>query len=283
MENRDGEKCTAIAHKHLLAEFETLAGAQVAKKSGSSNLALKAADASGDKAGKGSGAKGGGKGGGNGSTRKYFLSPKGRRFGSKCKSQHSMNELSRAERFKKCLNCGSEEHRAEDCKAGKAEPKVPDHKPSVQAASTSSSQPVVQATPVLNMETFMQQAVQALRQLEAHPPRSDAAPHAQPPQPQPEGLSTASQQPPVPPASSAPNPSIKRLVIRSVVPASCFPVSGPPNSNSQPLIGKPKLRGWEMPKIRVWQTPILGSKMGGCLRPPIPLRTRLWTLGPPMP
>ena len=106
-----------------------------------------------------------------------------------------MNELSRAERFKKCLNCGSEEHRAKDCKAGKAEPKVPDHKPSVQAASTSSSQPVVQATPVLNMETFMQQAVQALRQLEAHPPRSDAAPHAQPPQPQPEGLSTASQHP----------------------------------------------------------------------------------------
>ena len=24
-----------------------------------------------------------------------------------------------------------------------------------------------------------------------------------------------------------------------------------------------------MPKIRVWQTPILGPKMGGCLRPPI--------------
>ena len=66
----------------------------------------------------------------------------------------------------------------------------------------------------------MQQAVQALRQLEVHPPRNDAAPHAQPPQPQPEGLSTASQQPPVPqasaaPASFAPNPSVKRLVIRS--------------------------------------------------------------------
>ena len=61
-----------------------------------------------------------------------------------------MNELSRAERFKKCLNCGSEEHRAKDCKAGKAEPKAPDHNPSVQAATTSSSQPVVQATPVLN-------------------------------------------------------------------------------------------------------------------------------------
>ena len=55
--------------------------------------------------------------------------------------------------------------------AGKAEPVVPDQKPSVQAASssTSSGQPVVQATPVLNMETFMQRAVQALRQLEANP------------------------------------------------------------------------------------------------------------------
>ena len=181
LHGRPSEEVVKSYHKHLLAEFETLAGAQVAKKGGSSNLALKAADASGDKAGKGSGAKGGG----NGSTCKYFLSPKGCRFGSKCKSQHSMNELSRAERFKKCLNCGSEEHRAKDCKAGKAEPKVPDRKPSVQAASTSSSQPVVQATPVLNMETFMQQAVQALRQLESNPPRNDATPHAQPPQPQP--------------------------------------------------------------------------------------------------
>ena len=54
-----------------------------------------------------------------------------------------MNELSKAERFKKCLNCGSEENRAKDCKVGKAEPKVT---------------------------------------------RNDVTPHAQPPQPQPEGL-----------------------------------------------------------------------------------------------
>ena len=174
---RPSEEAVKSCHKHLLAEFETLAGAQVAKKGGSSNLALKSADASGDEGGKGSGAKSGGKGGGNGNTCKYFLSPKGCRFGSKCKSQHSMNELSRAERFKKCLNC--------DCKAGKAEPKAPGQKPSIQAASssTSSGQPIVQATPMLNMETFMQQAVQALRQLEANPPCSGTMPQAQPPQP----------------------------------------------------------------------------------------------------
>ena len=157
LHGRPSEEAVKSCHKHLLAEFETLAGAQVAKKGGSSNLALKAADASGDKGGKASGAKGGGKGGGNGATCKYFLSPKGCKFGSKCKYPHSMNELSKAERFKKCLNCGSEEHRAKDCKAGKAEPKTQDQKPSVQAVS-SSGQSVVHATPVLNMETFMQQA-----------------------------------------------------------------------------------------------------------------------------
>ena len=43
----------------------------------------------------------GGGGGGNGNTCKHFLSPKGCRFGPECNSQHSMNELSRAERFKK--------------------------------------------------------------------------------------------------------------------------------------------------------------------------------------
>ena len=180
LHGRPSEEAVKSYHKHLLAEFETLAGAQVAKKGGSSNLALKAADASGDKGGKASGAKGGGKGGGNGNACKYFLSPKGCKFGSKCKYPHSMNELSKAERFKKCLNCGSEEHRAKDCKAGKAEPKTQDPKPSVQAVS-SSGQSVVHATPVLTMETFMQQAVQALRQLEANPSRNDATPQSQPP------------------------------------------------------------------------------------------------------
>ena len=68
LHGRPSEEAVKSYHKHLLAEFETLAGAQVAKKGGSSNLALKAADASGDKGGKASGAKGGGKGGGNGAT-----------------------------------------------------------------------------------------------------------------------------------------------------------------------------------------------------------------------
>ena len=72
LHGRPSEEAVKSHHKHLLAEFETLAGAQVAKKGGSSNLALKAADASGDKGGKASGAKG--------ASCKYFLSPKGCKF-----------------------------------------------------------------------------------------------------------------------------------------------------------------------------------------------------------
>ena len=188
--------------------------------------------------------KGGGKGGGNGNPCKYFLSPKGCKFGSKCKYPHSMYELSKAERFKKCLNCGSEEHRAKDCKAGKAEPKTQDQTPSVQAVS-SSGESVVHATPVLSMETFMQQAVQALRQLEANPSRNDATPPSQQPHPQPEGASTSSQ------PSSTPNPSVKRLTIRSVMPSSCFPVpsSSPANEppvEPSPVASQPPLIGYAL-------------------------------------
>ena len=167
-------------------------------------------------------------------------------LGPSVSTPHSMNELSKAERFKKCLNCGSEEHRAKDCKAGKAEPKTQDQKPSVQAASTSTptSQSVVHATPVLSMETFMQQAVQALRQLEANPSRNDATPPSQQPHPPPEGVSTS--QP-----SSTPNPSVKRLTIRSVMPSSCFPVpsSSPANEppvEPSPVASQPPLIGYAL-------------------------------------
>ena len=117
-------------HRHLLAEFEALATSQVPKKGGSgnqpSNLALKAMDgtAGGNAGGQGGGAKGGGKGK---MPRKYFLSQKGCKYGGSCKNAHSTNELSKGDRFTKCLNCGSEERHARDCdrpnKAGKSGPK----------------------------------------------------------------------------------------------------------------------------------------------------------------
>ena len=163
-----------------------------------------------------------------------------------------MSDLPAAERFKKCLNCGSEEHRVKDCKAGKAEPKALEQKPSVQAASTSTSSsapPVVQATPVLSMESFLQHASHALRQLEAahathgQPSQGPASTAPAPAAPTPDGGGV--QQPS--------NPSLKRLTIRSM-PASCFPVSGPqtgsfPEPDTPPLTqgpltrcGKPHLR-----------------------------------------
>ena len=99
-------------HRHLLAEFEALATSQVPKKGGNQppNLAWKAMDgaAGGASGGHGGGAKGGGKGK---IPCKYFLSQKGCKYGGSCKNVHSMNELSKGDRFKKCLNCGSEEHR----------------------------------------------------------------------------------------------------------------------------------------------------------------------------
>ena len=171
-------------HRHLLAEFEALATSQVPKKGGNqpSNPTLKAMDgtAGGASGGQGGGAKGGGKGK---ITRKYFLSQKGCKYGGSCKNVHSMNELSKGDRFKKCLNCGSEEHRAKDCdrpnKAGKSGPKEQTPKPTTQVAQVtpstsvaSTSQSVVQATPVLSPE-LLHQAAEMYRQLQAlHAPQA---------------------------------------------------------------------------------------------------------------
>ena len=158
-------------HRHLLAEFEALATSQVPKKGGNqpSNPTLKAMDgtAGGASGGQGGGAKGGGKGK---IPCKYFHSQKGCRYGGSCKNVHSMNELSKGDRFKKCLNCGSEERRAKDCdrpnKAGKTGPKEQNSKSGPQVAqvtstpsAASTSQPIVQATPVLSPD-FIQQAAE---------------------------------------------------------------------------------------------------------------------------
>ena len=173
---RPSEEAVRSYHKHLLAEFETLAGASKPKKGDVPKV--QAFDASG-----GSGANGnpsggpGAKGGGKGKTCKYFLSPKGCKYGAACENPHSMAELTKAERFKKCLNCGSEDHRAAECKAtrkqdiNKAQEPKPTPKVAQVSESASSTQPIVQATPIMSMGTFLQQASQALRQLEAGVPK----------------------------------------------------------------------------------------------------------------
>ena len=156
---RPSEEAVRSYHKHLMAEFETLAGAAKPKKPDVPNPKLQAIDGSG-----GSGANAnpsggaGAKGGGKGNKCKYFLSPKGCRYGAACKNSHSMNDLSKAERFKKCLNCGSEEHRAADCKAtrrkdlAQQEPKSKPQKAQVSPPA-SSALPIVPATPLMSMDS----------------------------------------------------------------------------------------------------------------------------------
>ena len=275
-------------HRHLLAEFEALATSQVPKKGGNqpSNPTLKAMDgtAGGASGGQGGGAKGGGKGK---IPCKYFLSQKGCKYGGSCKNVHSMNELSKGDRFKKCLNCGSEEHRAKDCdrpnKAGKSGPKEQNPKPGAQVAqvtpstsAASTSQPIVQATPVLSPD-LVQQAAEMYRQLQAMQvpqatqPLSLPAPQpTQPlplPAPAPEG--SGSQQP-----SGTSQPSIKRLAITSIMPASCFasshvesPNLGCPNPPSQAENG-----GLGGPEARF-------EGENGASAPSPPSRLENWDLG----
>ena len=92
---RPSEEAVRSYHKHLMAEFETLAGAAKPKKPDVPNPKLQAIDGSG---GSGANAKpsggAGAKGGGKGNKCKYFLSPKGCRYGAACKNSHS-NDLRR--------------------------------------------------------------------------------------------------------------------------------------------------------------------------------------------
>ena len=133
-------------HRHLLAEFEALATSQVPKR---------------------------------GEKEKCHASISSHKRGANMEvvARNSMNELSKGDRFKKCLNCGSEEHRAKDCDrpntAGKSGPKEQNPKPGAQVAqvtpfpsAASTSQPIVQATPVLSPD-LLQQAAEMYRQLQA--------------------------------------------------------------------------------------------------------------------
>ena len=198
---------------------------------------------------------------------------------------HSMNELSKGDRFKKCLNCGSEEHRAKDCdrpnKAGKSGPKEQNPKPGAQVAqvtpstsAASTPQPIVQATPVLSPD-LLQQAAEMYRQLQAiqvpqaTQPLSLPAPQpTQPlplPAPAPEG--SGSQQPS---GTSQPNvwpspPSCQRVALR------------PPMWNPQIWGAQtPLLR----PKMGVWVGQRLGLKAKMATSAPTPpSRLENWDLG----
>ena len=269
-------------HRHLLAEFEALATSQVPKKGGSGNptpnLALKAMDGN---AGGASGGQGGGtKGGGKGKIQcKYFLSQKGCKYGSNCKNVHSMNELSKGDRFKKCLNCGSEEHRAKDCdrpnKAGKSGPKEQTPKPTTQVAQVtpstsvaSTSQSVVQATPVLSPD-LLHQAAEMYRQLQAlHAPQATHPLPLQAPQ--------ATQPLPLPAPAPEGSGSHQPSGTSHNRPSNVWP--SPPSC--QRVVLRPPM--WN-PQIWGAQTPLLRPKMGVWVGQRLGLKAKMATSAPSPP
>ena len=115
--------------------------------------------------------------------------------------------------------------------------------PQVSQSAPSSCQPIVPATPIMPMDSFLLQASQALGQLEAAQATQGVSSSATAPatstlpvNPTPEG--GGQQQPP------SSQPSIKRLAITSIMPASCFQAShlesqnlGDPNLPSQAETG----------------------------------------------
>ena len=83
---------------------------------------------------------------------KYFAKATGCRRGQKCPYSHDWNMFTKAERSKRCLVCGSEEHRQRDCpsklpkqppKAG--QPEAPPLSPTNQTSTTPTATPTVQA------------------------------------------------------------------------------------------------------------------------------------------
>ena len=54
---------------------------------------------------------------------RYFARPAGCKRGDRCTYSHSMQQMDRELRAKKCLKCGSESHRAKECMVGKQQPK----------------------------------------------------------------------------------------------------------------------------------------------------------------
>ena len=101
--------------RHLQAELETMVSSastsltpQPKLKAVDTVLQPKAKDA----------AKATGSGGGE--LCRYFMKPSGCRRGERCTFSHSMANLDREQRAKKCLKCGAEGHRQRECPVGKA-------------------------------------------------------------------------------------------------------------------------------------------------------------------
>ena len=86
---------------------------------------------------------------------RYFMKPSGCKRGSRCVYSHSMQNMDRELRAKKCLACGSEAHRQRDCPVTKPQSKAgaPTHPPGrggrpEKAQDTSTSSPTSSAPTV---------------------------------------------------------------------------------------------------------------------------------------
>ena len=127
---------------------------------------------------------------------RYFMKATGCKRGDRCTYSHSMQQLDRDLRAKKCLKCGSESHRAKDCMVGKQQPKsstpslpIPPRSyekakasaPSVSSISTASStlnstsEGPVQGVP-WTMESLVQAAQQVIQQQAAMENGGDSSP-----------------------------------------------------------------------------------------------------------
>ena len=126
----DGQPCLEDVVKyqqHLQAEIESIAAAKTT--SGAAVPTLRAVS---------TGASTSSVGAKDDKICKYFMKASGCRRGPRCPFKHSMEALTRVERSRKCLACGSEEHRQKDCpvKSGK-----PSTLPTTSAARTTDRTP----------------------------------------------------------------------------------------------------------------------------------------------
>ena len=119
-------------HQHLQAELESAAAARTVPAVPVPKLHAMGATGNADKPQAAATSSAGTK-----QPCKYFFKPNGCRRGQKCPYGHDMGSLSKAERSKKCLVCGAEDHRQRECptKAGRAMAK-----PSSPVSATHGSQ-----------------------------------------------------------------------------------------------------------------------------------------------
>ena len=127
---------------------------------------------------------------------RYFFKTQGCRRGAKCLYGHDVGMLSKGERSKKCLVCGSEEHRQRECPTTKPQkpPKaLPDGSPKSTSSTTPSTAPraqqvtfedqippevgpPIQGDPVWTMEALLKAAAQVVQATPTSSPPEPKAP-----------------------------------------------------------------------------------------------------------